>query len=464
VEAGVGEAIATVADMTSGGPAAPVSGIRGLFTGVRGRFALLAVAAVAAAIIAVTMLPKDGTAVLEAQHAAVRSGLSDLRPLIGSAAGLDDDTVQQIGAAAGLDILDFESSFVADGHEAEPVLNADGRIIGFLTWPAEQETLRSTSWLPLLAGAAAGFAAFAAFWLMRRQASKPAMPDKDSSMARTQSVIERSAVAPVSEQLDDFVRRELPLALAADALAVHYQPIMSSDGARIVGVEALLRWTHQDRGAIPPATFIPVAERHGLMDEVGAFVLRRALAETRGWPELFVAVNLSPVQMRDPNIIATVRDALGKAGVPASRLMLEITEGVLIDDPDTMVERIGELRALGVRIALDDFGSGYSNLGYLLRFPIDKIKIDRSFVTPLGRASNGGVIVQAIVGLGRALGATVLAEGVETEEQRVLLRLAGCEELQGFLFARPAPADAIERLLSQHRPRGQTGAVRALTA
>jgi EAL domain-containing protein (putative c-di-GMP-specific phosphodiesterase class I) len=137
--------------------------------------------------------------------------------------------------------------------------------------------------------------------------------------------------------------------------------------------------------------------------------------------------------------------------VPPSRLILEITEGVLIDNPDEMLKRIEDLHALGVRIALDDFGSGYSNLGYLQRFPLDKLKIDRSFVTALGESANGGVIVQAIVALGRALGLTVLVEGVETEEQRVLLRLAGCDEMQGFLFARPAPAKAIDRLIKQGR-------------
>ena len=132
--------------------------------------------------------------------------------------------------------------------------------------------------------------------------------------------------------------------------------------------------------------------------------------------------------------------------------MLEVTEGVLIDNPDEMVKRIEELRALGVKIALDDFGSGYSNLGYLQRFPFDKLKIDRSFVSSLGHSANGGVIIQAIVALGRALGVSVTVEGVETEEQRVLLRLAGCDEMQGYLFAKPAPAKAIDQLLKQAKP------------
>ena len=249
-----------------------------------------------------------------------------------------------------------------------------------------------------------------------------------------------------------FVRRELPRALTANELDVHYQPIVSSNGARIVGVEALLRWTHATRGVIGPAIFIPVAEQMGLMDTLGAFVLRRALSDAKRWPDLYVAVNLSPLQVRDRGIVELVRAALAEAGLLPQRLMLEITEGVLIDNPDEMLKRIGDLHKIGVRIALDDFGSGYSNLTYLQRFPLDKLKIDKSFVSALGTSSNGGVIIQAIVALGRALGLSVLVEGVETEQQRVLLRLAGCDEMQGFLFARPAPAKAIDRLLAQAKP------------
>jgi EAL domain-containing protein (putative c-di-GMP-specific phosphodiesterase class I) len=224
----------------------------------------------------------------------------------------------------------------------------------------------------------------------------------------------------------------------------------------MVGVEALLRWTHATRGAIQPTTFIPIAEQMGLMDTIGAFVLHRTLQDARQWPDdLYVAVNLSPLQVRDRTIVDMVRSALAESGVAPSRLVLEITEGVLIDDPDEMVKRINDLHALGVRVALDDFGSGYSNLGYLQRFPLDKLKIDRSFVAALGRSSNGGVIIQAIVALGRALGLSVLVEGVETEHQRVLLRLAGCDEMQGFLFARPAPAKAIDKLLVQAKQGGR---------
>lgn len=261
-----------------------------------------------------------------------------------------------------------------------------------------------------------------------------------------------------------FIQRELPRALTANELELHYQPIVAAQGGRIVGVEALLRWTHAMRGPIPPAIFIPVAEQMGLMDTLGAFVLRRALHEAKRWPDLYVAVNLSPLQVRDASIVELVREALAESGVPPARLMLEITEGVLIDNPDEMVKRIEDLHALGVRIALDDFGSGYSNLGYLRRFPLDKLKIDRSFVTALGNSANGGVIIQAIVALGRALGLTVVVEGVETEQQRVLLRLAGCDEMQGYLFARPAPAKAIDRLLAQAKPGRTPLPAEALTA
>ncbi len=253
-----------------------------------------------------------------------------------------------------------------------------------------------------------------------------------------------------------FIHRELPRAISAHELELNYQPIVSSHGGRMVGVEALLRWTHPSRGIIAPAVFIPVAEQMGLMDTIGAFVLRRALHEAKRWPEdLYVAVNLSPLQVRDETIVDIVRTALTESAVTPSRLVLEITEGVLIDNPDEMVKRIKDLHALGVRVALDDFGSGYSNLGYLQRFPLDKLKIDKSFVAALGRSSNGGVIIQAIVALGRALGLSVLVEGVETEHQRVLLRLAGCDEMQGFLFAKPAPAKAIDRLLAQAAKHGK---------
>jgi EAL domain-containing protein (putative c-di-GMP-specific phosphodiesterase class I) len=241
-------------------------------------------------------------------------------------------------------------------------------------------------------------------------------------------------------------------ALDENALEVHYQPIVSADGIRIVGAEALLRWTHPQRGEIPPMQFVAVAEQSGLMGRLGEFVLRRAIADARRWPGLYIAVNLSPVQVRDPALVELVSDTLARNGVAPSRLMLEVTEGVLIDNPGEAKARLDALKALGIRLALDDFGTGYSSLTYLQHFNFDKLKIDRGFVTPLGRGAGSNALVHAIVALGRALDLTLLAEGVETEEQRVLLRLAGCEEMQGFLFAHPGPCEALDRLLAEAAP------------
>ena len=244
-----------------------------------------------------------------------------------------------------------------------------------------------------------------------------------------------------------FIKRELARALAAREFDLHYQPIVKADGAAIIGVEALLRWRHATRGFIPPSQFVPIAEQAGLMDQLGEFVLRRALSDAERWPNLYIAVNLSPVQVRDRKFLDLLSAVLAETRIAPSRVVLEITEGVLIDNPDAAKSRLDDLRALGVRLALDDFGSGYSSLTYLQRLPFDKLKIDRGFVAALDQSANAGVIIQAVVSLGRALGMSVLIEGVETEEQRVLLRLAGCNEMQGFLFAKPAPREHIDRLV-----------------
>jgi diguanylate cyclase (GGDEF)-like protein len=246
-----------------------------------------------------------------------------------------------------------------------------------------------------------------------------------------------------------FIKRELSRALATRAFELHYQPIIRADSGTIVGVEALLRWNHPSRGYIPPALFVRVAEEAGVMDQLGSFVLRRALADAARWPELYVAVNLSPVQVRDRRFVELVSEVMQEHKINPSRVVLEITEGVLIDDPLGAKARLDDLRRLGVQLALDDFGSGYSSLAYLQQLPFDKLKIDRGFVAALDQSANTGVIIQAIVTLGRALGMSVLIEGVETEEQRVLLRLAGCTEMQGYLFARPGPREEIDRLLAE---------------
>jgi diguanylate cyclase (GGDEF)-like protein len=249
-----------------------------------------------------------------------------------------------------------------------------------------------------------------------------------------------------------FLLRELESAIAEGAFDVRYQPIVTAADAAIVGVEVLLRWTHPSRGIIAPSLFIPLAEQCGLMLELGEFVLRRALADAARWPQLSIAVNLSPMQIRDRNLVDRFRAIMAESGVAASRIMLEVTEGVLIDDPVEALSRLEALRALGVSLALDDFGTGYSSLSYLQKFPFQKLKIDRAFVVSLGAKGNAGEIIQSIVTLGHALGMKVLAEGVETEAQRVLLRLAGCDEMQGYLFARPGPAATIDQMLAAPVP------------
>jgi EAL domain-containing protein (putative c-di-GMP-specific phosphodiesterase class I) len=249
-----------------------------------------------------------------------------------------------------------------------------------------------------------------------------------------------------------FIKRELGRAIAARNFDVHYQPIVSAKQGAIVGVEALLRWHHPSRGAIAPSRFVPIAEQAGMMDQLGEFVLRRALADATRWPNSYVAVNLSPIQVRDRKFVDRVATLLAESKVAAARLVLEVTEGVLIDSPEAAKPRLDALRALGVKLALDDFGAGYSSLTYLRRLPFDKLKIDRGFVAALDHSANAGLIIQAIISLGRALNLSILVEGIETEEQRSLVRLAGCDEMQGYLFARPSPREEIDRMVEAPRP------------
>jgi len=244
-----------------------------------------------------------------------------------------------------------------------------------------------------------------------------------------------------------FLLHELQSAIALQTFDIEYQPIVAADGGAMVGVEALLRWTHPTRGPIAPSVFIPLAEQSGLMSQLGEIVLRRALSDGARWPTLSVAVNLSPLQIRDRWLVDLVANIMAETGIEASRVVLEVTEGVLIDNPQEAQARLEALRALGVRLALDDFGTGYSSLNYLQKFPFDRLKIDRSFVASLGTSGNTGAIIQSIVTLGHTLGMKVLAEGVEKDEQRVLLRLAGCDEMQGYLFAKPRPAAEIDEAL-----------------
>jgi EAL domain-containing protein (putative c-di-GMP-specific phosphodiesterase class I) len=235
---------------------------------------------------------------------------------------------------------------------------------------------------------------------------------------------------------------------------VHYQPIIDVSREKTVAFEALVRWNHPLRGSIPPANFIPLAEETALIVQLGEWVLRKACQEAAGWSEdIDVAVNLSPVQFKNPSLVSSVKSALAASGLAPSRLELEITESVLLQNSEATLATLHELRAYGVRISLDDFGTGYSSLSYLRSFPFDKIKIDRSFVQELASRNDSMAIVRAVTGLGRSLGIVTTAEGVETVEQLDLLRQEGCTQVQGYLFSKPRPAADVEAMLSAGQAR-----------
>ena len=253
---------------------------------------------------------------------------------------------------------------------------------------------------------------------------------------------------------------ELRHAIETGGLAVYYQPIMTVDGKRMACVEALVRWPHPVRGLIPPDSFIALAEERGLILGLGEYVLRQACRDGKRWPGLRVAVNVSPIQFRQPDFAKMVENVLVEEGFEANRLELELTEGVVIADADQAENVMMDLRALGCRLALDDFGTGYSSLVYLRRFAFDKIKIDRSFLEAMEGTGESAIIVHSIIHLGRALGLTVTAEGIENSEQQRFLQAAGAHELQGFLFSRAVPPAEIDRLLANLA--GQAPALRSV--
>ncbi len=252
---------------------------------------------------------------------------------------------------------------------------------------------------------------------------------------------------------------ELRQAINNGGLETYYQPVVNIEDGKISSCEALLRWRHPERGMISPAEFIPIAEDSGLINQLGLWVLNTACAEAATWPDhVRVAVNVSPVQFRSQSLALNVAAALAACGLPASRLELEITEAVLIRDDEAALDMLHQLRKLGVRIALDDFGTGYSSLSYLQRFPFDKIKIDRSFIKDIAGPGASSSIVQAVVNIAAASDMTTTAEGVETEQQRNLLYILGCDEMQGYLFSPAIPAIDVRRLLLSHRGRAMSAA------
>ncbi|MBZ9796684.1 putative bifunctional diguanylate cyclase/phosphodiesterase [Mesorhizobium sp. ES1-4] len=237
-----------------------------------------------------------------------------------------------------------------------------------------------------------------------------------------------------------WVESELHNAFERGDFDLHYQPQLDLPSGRIVGYEALIRWKHPERGMIPPMEFIQIAEETGMINPIGEWVLRKACSDARHLPDdCFVAVNISPVQFMTKDFVGVVRDTMRATGIKPSRLELEVTETAMMQDRDRAAAILKELAALGISVAVDDFGTGYSNLSYLIDFSFGKLKIDRSFVSRIDTDASSGAVVSTIVGLSRALGVSIIAEGVETESQATLLRAAGCEVVQGYLFGRPAP-------------------------
>ena len=236
-----------------------------------------------------------------------------------------------------------------------------------------------------------------------------------------------------------------------DQLSVSFQPLYGADGLKIIGAEALARWHHPKLGQVSPAHFIPVAESSGLILKLGEMVLERACELGTRWPGLLVAVNISPVQLRNPKFCDDLFAQLRRTGMRAEDLELEITEGILLEDARMTADTLHALRSAGIHIALDDFGTGYSSLNYLKRYPVDRIKIDRSFVSQLSSGGASVAIVQAMVTLAHALGIEVTAEGVETDEQLTILRGMGCNVIQGFLLSPPVSAPGLDPMLRAAR-------------
>jgi diguanylate cyclase (GGDEF)-like protein len=285
----------------------------------------------------------------------------------------------------------------------------------------------------------------------------PAVLLKNADLALYRAKTEGRGVARLYDpEMDERVqgRRILQAALrravARQEFVLHYQPVLDLSTGRITGAEALIRWQHPERGLLPPGEFIGIAEESGMIVEIGEWVLREACARAATWPvPVTISVNLSPLQLRDENLVSTVIDILRSSGLEASRLELEIVESVMLDHTAQTEEALWSLHERGVKIALDDFGTGYSSLSYLRRFPFDKIKIDRSFIRDLGYEKDDSSIILAIIGLAERMNMVVTAEGVENTEQAALLMSYGCAQAQGFLFHRPLQEDVFIQILTE---------------
>jgi predicted signal transduction protein with EAL and GGDEF domain len=271
----------------------------------------------------------------------------------------------------------------------------------------------------------------------------------------------RGSISVYEPEMDQQIRdrrvlhQDLSLAIKNGELSLHYQPQAISGrtaaSSEVIGFEALARWLHPVRGFVSPGEFIPIAEESGLIVKMGEWILREACREAASWRlPLQIAVNLSPAQFMHGDLVSLVHSILLETGLAPGRLELEITEGVLIEDFDRGLALLRRLKALGVRISMDDFGSGYSSLSYLQAFPFDKIKIDRAFVINLGRNPQSAAIVRAVIGLGHGLEMSIVAEGVETQEQLSFLWDEGCDTVQGYFLGKPLPIGQYAALVGRN--------------
>ncbi|MBI1685928.1 EAL domain-containing protein [Caulobacter hibisci] len=349
------------------------------------------------------------------------------------------DSVSAPSFAARLGGDEFIIVQIAAGDQAATAAELAGRVLEQLSLPAQYEGQ------DLAMGASLGVSMFPD----DGRTAEALLANADMALYRAKES-GRGVYRFFKREMDETIRerrtlaRELRQAIIDEELMVFYQPLARAADGEVCGFEALVRWKHPVRGMVPPLDFIPVAEENGLITQLGEWVLRRACADAASWDRpLRIAVNLSPLQLNQPNLPTLVHEVLIASGLSPSRLELEITESALFKDYQRALDNLRRLKALGVRIAMDDFGTGFSSLSTLQSFPFDKIKIDKSFVENIHRHDRATVIVRAVLGLGRSLEIPVVAEGVETQEQIDFLRGEACAELQGYAIGRPGPIDSL---------------------
>jgi diguanylate cyclase (GGDEF)-like protein len=293
------------------------------------------------------------------------------------------------------------------------------------------------------------------------QTADALIENADAAMFRAKKLGGNTCQFFTREMSDETKRRvdletQLRRAIAGDQLHLAYQPKVEVASGQIIGCEALLRWTHPELGAIPPAQFIPIAEESGQIVSIGDWVLRTAAAQNKSWldaglPPIVVSVNISARQFQQQDVAAWVLGALRDTGLAPESLELELTESLIAQDVDQAIHAINQLKSAGVKLSIDDFGTGYSNLGNLKRFRVDTLKIDQSFVRDILTDADDASIALAVISLAHSLRMRVLAEGVETVEQYEFLRLNGCDEIQGYYFSKPVPAGELGAMLKAHK-------------